>query len=129
MSASSIPALTVLAEPGETQGFAQQGCLTERISLTAPVPDQPAGVAILLPSEVLDALAIRMSQLVTASQPDGRSPWMTVVEAARRAGYECRNGRAPGTIYNLVKQIGRKVGNKWLVHVDDFDQAIREGRV
>jgi hypothetical protein len=83
----------------------------------------------LLPPEILDALAIRMSQLVSATQTGiGGSPWMTVVEAARRAGYECPNGRAPGTIYNLVKQIGRKVGNKWLVHVDDFDQAIREGR-
>ena len=98
--------------------------------LTTVQSDDLPGVMITLPPEVFDALAIRMSQLAPAPQPgSGVSPWLTVLEAARRVGYECRNGRAPGTIYALVQQIGCKVGNKWLVHVDDFDQAIRQGRV
>jgi hypothetical protein len=89
----------------------------------------PTGVAISVPSELVDAIGHWLAQHMSVPVfADGGSPWLTVVEAARRAGYECPNNRAPATIYSLAKQIGRKVGNKWLIHVADFDQAIREGR-
>lgn len=101
----------------------------EGLSIALGSSGDPTGVAISVPSELVDAighwLAQRMSAPVFA---DRGSPWLTVIEAARRAGYECPNNRAPATIYSLAKQIGRKVGSKWLIHVDDFDQAIREGR-
>jgi len=30
-------------------------------------------------------------------------------------------------MYGLAKQIGKRVGNKWMIHVSDLDQAIRDG--
>jgi hypothetical protein len=54
---------------------------------------------------------------------------LSVVEAAKRAGYECANGRAPERIYTLARQIGRKRGTAWIIHADDLDRAIREGRL
>ncbi len=89
---------------------------------------QASVVAITVPPDLLDALAVRLAQIIPSPQihPDA-SPWLTVIQAARRAGYECRNGRAPATMYGLAKQIGKRVGNKWMIHVSDLDQAIRDG--
>jgi hypothetical protein len=85
---------------------------------------------ISIPPDLLDALAARLARFVTTPQTNSHgSPWATVVEAARRVGYECRTDRAPQSIYALARQIGHKVGSKWLIHVDDLDRAIREGRV
>jgi hypothetical protein len=89
-----------------------------------------ASVAIVVPPALIDVLAARVAELISRRDGDGfESPWLTVVEAARRAGYACPNGRAPERIYTLARQIGRRRGAAWVIHVDDLDQAIREGRL
>jgi hypothetical protein len=62
---------------------------------------------------------------VADSQPAHQRPWLSVVEAARYAGWPCRNGRAPQSFYDLAKRIGSKVNGKWRIHVDDLDAEIR----
>jgi hypothetical protein len=62
---------------------------------------------------------------VAESQPEHQRPWLSVVEAARHAGWPCRNGRAPQSFYNLAKRIGSKVNGKWRIHVDDLDAEMR----
>jgi hypothetical protein len=98
-------------------------------AITVRGASEPTGVALSVPAELVDAIGRWLGQHLSLpdSAPIG-SPWLTVVEAARRAGYECPNDRAPASIYSLAKQIGHKIGSKWLIHVDDLDQAIREGR-
>lgn len=35
----------------------------------------------------------------------------------------------PQRVYMLARQIGRRRGAAWIIHADDLDQAIREGRL
>jgi hypothetical protein len=91
-------------------------------------PEAP--LAIIVPPDLIEVLAARVAELITT--PNGHesgSPWLTVIEAAKRAGYDCPNGRAPERIYALARQIGRRRGSAWIIHADDLDQAIREGRL
>ena len=60
-----------------------------------------------------------------AESPTGCGPWLSVVEAARHAGWPCKNGRAPQSFYDLAKRIGSKFNGKWRIHVDDLDAEIR----
>lgn len=62
---------------------------------------------------------------VADSQSANLRPWLSVVEAARHAGWPCENGRAPQSFYDLAKRIGSKVNGKWRIHVDDLDAEIR----
>ena len=57
--------------------------------------------------------------------PAIRSPWLSVVDAAKHAGWKCSNDRAPQSFYDLAHQIGSKVNGKWRIHVDDLDTWIR----
>jgi hypothetical protein len=89
-----------------------------------------ASVAIVVPSDLIEVLAARLAELMSPSNGvELKSPWLTVVEAAKRAGYECPNGRAPERIYTLAREIGRRRGSAWIIHADDLDQAIRGGRL
>jgi hypothetical protein len=89
-----------------------------------------ASVAIVVPPDLIDVLAAKVAELISPRNGIGlESPWLTVVEAAKRAGYDCPNGRAPERIYTLARQIGRRRGSAWIIHADDLDQAIREGRL
>jgi hypothetical protein len=54
-----------------------------------------------------------------------RGPWLSVVEAARYAGWQCANGRAPESFYRLARRIGFKLHGKWRIHRDDLDAHIR----
>jgi hypothetical protein len=54
-----------------------------------------------------------------------RGPWLSVVDAARHAGWRCPNDRAPASFYELAKRIGVKINGKWRVHVDDLDAELR----
>jgi hypothetical protein len=58
-----------------------------------------------------------------------RGPWLTIVEAARYAGWPCRNGRAPASFYELAQRIGMKLNNKWRIRRDDLDAEIRRHAV
>ena len=61
------------------------------------------------------------------SEPESvaRGPWLSVVEAARHAGWRCPNDRAPASFYELAQRIGVKINGKWRVHVDDLDAELR----
>jgi hypothetical protein len=58
-----------------------------------------------------------------------RGPWLSVVEAARHAGWRCPNDRAPASFYELAQRIGVKINGKWRVHVDDLDAELRRHAV
>lgn len=88
---------------------------------------QPASLMVSITPEFLDAIGVRVQPLASANEILDRSPWLTVAEAAQRVGYNNESGRAPETIYKLARQIGHKVGARWLIHVDDLDRAIRDG--
>jgi hypothetical protein len=70
-------------------------------------------------------LAVSYPVTVPDSVPERQRPWLSVVEAARHAGWPCKNGRAPQSFYDLAKRIGSKVNGKWRIHVDDLDAEIR----
>jgi hypothetical protein len=100
-----------------------------RLDMAVDLRPEPSA-AIIVPSDFLDALAARVAEMISPHNGNGfDSPWLTVVEAAKRAGYDCPNGRAPERIYALARQIGRRRGSAWIIHADDLDQAIREGRL
>jgi hypothetical protein len=93
-------------------------------------PRPESSVAIIVPPDLIDALAAKVAELISPRNGNGPdSPWLSVVEAAKRAGYDCPNGRAPERVYALARQIGRRRGAAWIIHADDLDQAIREGRL
>jgi hypothetical protein len=66
-----------------------------------------------------------------ASEPSSVvcGPWLSVVDAARHAGWPCPNGRAPASFYVLAARIGVKLNGKWRVHVDDLDAELRRHAV
>jgi hypothetical protein len=85
---------------------------------------------VSLSSDFLDVVGVRLAAAVAERfERPVESPWLTVQQAAARAGYDCVKGRAPESIYRLARQIGHKVGSHWLIHLDDLDRAIREGRL
>jgi hypothetical protein len=53
---------------------------------------------------------------------------MTVLEAARYAGYPCDNGRAPNSFYTLAERIGHLFNGRWLIDRDELDAYIRGER-
>ena len=71
------------------------------------------------------SVAVSDPAAVTDSQPGHQRPWLSVVEAARHAGWPCKSGRAPQSFYDLAKRIGSKVNGKWRIHVNDLDAEIR----
>ena len=120
------------------QGFSPDG-LREPIqgvsntlqeSRIAVDPRPESSVSITVPPDLIDALAAKVAELISPRTGNGLdSPWLSVVEAAKRAGYDCPNERAPERVYALARQIGRRRGAAWIIHADDLDQAIREGRL
>src|SRR6266496_1145325 len=73
----------------------------------------------------MSSLAMVDPETMPESQSERHRPWLSVVEAARHAGWPCKNGRAPQSFYDLAKRIGSKVNGKWRIHVDDLDAEIR----
>jgi len=55
----------------------------------------------------------------------GVGPWLSVVDAARYAGWPCTSGRAPQSFYEVAARIGCKVNGKWRIHIDDLETEIR----
>ena len=63
------------------------------------------------------------------SPPQPGAPWLSVVEAARHAGWPCANGRAPASFYDLAQRVGVKFNGKWRIHRDDLDAEMRRHAV
>jgi hypothetical protein len=53
---------------------------------------------------------------------------MTVVDAARYAGFPCTNGRAPNSFYKVAEKIAYRFHGRWLIARDDLDAYIRGER-
>ena len=66
---------------------------------------------------------------IPCGEPSHRGPWLTVVEAARYAGWPCPADRAPASFYEIAQRIGVKINGKWRIHVDDLDGEIRRHAV
>lgn len=67
--------------------------------------------------------------IASCGEPWHRGPWLTVVEAARYAGWPCPTGRAPASFYEIAQRIGVKLHGKWRIHVDDLDGEMRRHAV
>jgi Helix-turn-helix domain len=52
--------------------------------------------------------------------------WLTVPQAARYLGLATPGGRAPTSTYEVAREIGSFVGNRWLIHSNDLDEWIRQ---
>lgn len=52
--------------------------------------------------------------------------WLTVAQAARYMGMASPGGRAPTSTYEIAREIGSLVGNRWLIHSSDLDEWIRQ---
>jgi len=53
---------------------------------------------------------------------------MTILDAARYAGFPCLNGRAPNSFYAIAREIGYRFQGRWLVSPVDLDAYIRGER-
>jgi hypothetical protein len=59
-------------------------------------PRPESSVSIIVPPDLIDTLAAKVAELISPRAGNGLdSPWLSVVEAAKRAGYDCPNERAP----------------------------------
>jgi hypothetical protein len=66
--------------------------------------------------------------LPSASLAEPSSPWMTVVDAARYAGFPCTTGRAPNSFYAVARKIGYRLHGRWVIARTDLDAYIRGER-
>jgi hypothetical protein len=70
--------------------------------------------------------SVSLSEATTPSET--HTPWMTVVDAARYAGFPCTNGRAPNSFYDIANAIGYRLHGRWLIARADLDAYIRGER-
>jgi hypothetical protein len=74
-------------------------------------------------------MTVKASSSQVPSDISTNRRWLTVLDAARYVGFQCENGRAPNSIYQIATQIGSKLNGRWLIHPDDLDSYVRALRV
>lgn len=85
---------------------------------------QAEPLAVVLPGEVVEAVARRVAQLVTPAERSDREPWIDVQQAADHLA--CK----PHRIYDLVRQRKvhfRKDGARLLFRRSDLDRYVSGG--